>query len=142
MKWLLVISFLFCASPGFSQDLDPAALSRRLTHSYATEEQKVTAIFKWITSNIGYLIKPNRRKVIGKNSLKNYQSEIEADDGSPLKPLNERVSEIVLKKRIAVCDGYARLFTTLCDFAGIRSQVIVGYGRAGSNKPTDRFAVN
>jgi hypothetical protein len=143
MKEVLAILFLFLLQPVFAQQEQVAVLAKHLTEQDSTELQKVTSIFKWITSNIAYHVRPDRRKVIGKNSLKNYQSEIgEEDDGSPLKPLNERVSETVLRKKVAVCDGYARLFTTLCDLAGIRSEIIVGYASSGTNKPTERFGVN
>ena len=80
--------------------------------------------------------------VTGIFSLKNSNKEGEVIDDGPLKSLNERVAETVLKRREAVCDGYARLFTTLCDYAGIRSEIIVGYAKSGTNKPSRRFGVN
>lgn len=139
MRWLLTISFLILLLPVFSQE-QPAALAEQLTKSSKTELEKVTAIFRWITDNVSYKVRSsNNQAVIGAASLKNLKDE---DDNSPLKSLNERVAETVLKKRVAVCDGYARLFTTLCDFAGIRSEIIVGYARSNSNKPTQRFGVN
>lgn len=141
MKWMLTISFLLLLNPVFSQE-DAGVLAKQLTESKTTELEKVTAIFQWITGNIAYHIPPEKRKIIGKASLKNFQSEEIDDDSSPLKPLNERVAANVLKKRVAVCDGYARLFTTLCDEAGIRSEIIIGYARSGTNKPTKRFGVN
>jgi hypothetical protein len=52
------------------------------------------------------------------------------------------VAETVLQKGEAVCDGYARLFTTLCDYAGICSEIIIGYAKNGTNKPTQKFGVN
>ena len=87
-----------------------------------------------------YRVKPHPHKTIGISSLKNFETEVE--DNTPLKPLSERVAETVLQRKVAVCDGYARLFTTLCDYAGIRSAIIVGYARAGTNKPAKRFGIN
>ena len=43
--------------------------------------------------------------------------------------LDERVARIVLKRKQTVCAGYARLFKTLCDFAGIKSEIITGYAK-------------
>ncbi len=141
MKLLLTISILLLFQPVFAQQEDAAALAKRLTASHPTELEKVTSIFHWVTSNISYHVRPDRRKVIGTHSFKNYQSEIADEDDGPLKPLTERVAENVLLRKAAVCDGYARLFTTLCDYAGIRSEVIVGYAR--SNKGGHNyFAVN
>jgi hypothetical protein len=47
---------------------------------------------------------------------------------------------MVLERGYAVCDGYSRLFKTLCSYAGIRSELISGYGRV--NKPSRRFGNN
>lgn len=134
MKLLLIISFFLLNISVLSQER-PEALAKKLTANYNTELGKVTSIFKWITENISYRIKPDYR------SLKSM-GETDVIDNEPLKPLNERVAETVLKKRVAVCDGYARLFTTLCEYAGIRSEIIVGFAKSGTNKPTQRFGVN
>jgi hypothetical protein len=134
MKWLLSISFLLLISPVYPQE-KPEALAKQLIAPCKTELEKVTAIFKWITENISYGIKPD-------NKVQKAISEVVVIDDGPLKPLNERVAENVLQKKVAVCDGYARLFTTLCDFAGIRSEIIVGYAKSGTSKPTQRFGVN
>jgi len=127
------------AFPVLSQET-VADLSKKLTGTLSSEREKVSAIFHWITSHISYRVKPGKQAVIGAASRRNTMEPEE--DLSPLKPLNERVAETVLQKRVAVCDGYARLFTTLCDYAGIRSEVIVGYARTGSNQQAGRFQVN
>ncbi len=142
MKWFLSIAFLLFLFPVFPQD-NPAALATQLVAPCKNEREKVTAIFRWITDNISYRVRPEC-KMPGKNvalaSHVNGENEIK-DDG-PLKSLSERVAETVLKKREAVCDGYARLFTTLCDHAGVCSEIIVGFAKSGTQKPTQRFGVN
>jgi hypothetical protein len=127
------------AFPVLSQ-ITVADLSEKLTAALPSEREKVSAIFHWITSHIAYRVKPGKQAVIGAASRRNTLEPVE--DLSPLKPLNERVAETVLEKRVAVCDGYARLFTTLCDHAGIRSEVIIGYARTSANRQAGRFAVN
>ena len=142
MKWLFTISFLFVMTKALPQD-HPAELAKQLTATHHTELGKVTAIFKWITSNISYRIKSvNNPSVIKTSLFSDFENLYNEDDRTPLKPLNERVAENVLKTRFAVCDGYSRLFSTLCDYAGIRSEVIIGYAKTGMNKPTQRFGVN
>jgi hypothetical protein len=49
---------------------------------------------------------------------------------------------MVLLKGFAVCDGYSRLFKTLCGYgyAGIRSETITGYGKV--SKSPRRFGNN
>ncbi len=134
MKWLLIISFLFISSDIFSQN-EPQLLSKKLTVGLSTDLEKVAAIFNWITENIDYAVRRTN-----KNPEKIFF--LEEETNGPLKPLNERVAFIVLQKKLAVCDGYARLFKTLCDYAGIRSEIIIGYARANHNKPTPNFGVN
>src|SRR5688572_2514855 len=129
MKWLMVILVLGSV-PVFSQktktdfsEIDrrvqfvdaatPFLLAQQLTAECTTDLQKVRSIFKWITDNIAYRTNEpvSRRK-------KPRITEEEIDDTTLLKPLDERVAETVLANKVAVCDGYARLFKTLCNYAG------------------------
>jgi hypothetical protein len=108
--------------------LTPAILAKSLTANYTSDKQKVESIFRWITDNIEYKVRP----FYGSNY--SIQSRLDDADTGALKPLNERVAEKVLVERIAFCDGYARLFTTLCTYAGIRSQVVTGYARVNEER--------
>lgn len=144
MKRLLSILVLWCLTLTlFAQD-DPRALAAELTAHCKTDREKVKAIFHWITDNISYKLAPRFRSPIIGQSTRRYTSEEagEQPDTSALKPLNERVACDVLNNRDAVCVGYARLFTTLCDFAGIRSEIIIGYARGNPNRPVSKFGVN
>lgn len=139
MKARLTIGMLLLMTTAFAQtELEKLALE--LTGSCHTDREKVTNIFQWITDHISYRT-PNNIKVIGKLT-KRLAGELPEIDTSPLKPLSVRVAESVYQNRVAVCDGYARLFTTLCDYAHIPSEVIVGYARSNLNKPGSRFGVN
>lgn len=111
-----------------------AELSRQLTSGYPTELEKTRAIFRWITENIAYRTKASTKK--------NQPDIIDDADTSALKPLDERVAETVFKNKQGVCDGYARLFKTLCDFSGIRSEIIFGYARTETFKRIQRFRSN
>ena len=143
MNRLHFILFIFWGLPVFSQEV-PEDLAKELTSTCKNDRQKVVAIFSWITENISYKIRPfQRMPVIGNSNIRwarDYKAA-EPDTGTLL-PLNERISRQVLWSRQAVCDGYAKLFTTLCTYAGIRSEIIVGYARANRNKPTLKFGVN
>jgi transglutaminase/protease-like cytokinesis protein 3 len=113
----------------------PAQLARGLTEPFTTEIEKVRAIFRWITLNITY----------GSGQAMNKRDKINlpAEDTSPVyKPLNERIAEAVIARRWAVCDGYARLFKTLCDYAGIKAEVISGYVRAEPDRIGYKFNTN
>ena len=136
MKWIFSITFLSIFIPVFSQE-NLTALANKLTTAKQSEKEKVTAIFNWITGNISYRTQPNSITV----SLATPANFI-IKNNSPLKSLNERVAEEVLQKRVAVCDGYARLFVTLCDYVGINSKIIVGFAKSGTKNTTRRFGAN
>lgn len=123
-----------------ASDIDantPDTLSWLLTAAYTTEIEKVRSIFYWITDHIAYnTIRFQPYPVTYTDD--GYESEY--DEDTILKPLDERVARIVLKRRHSLCDGYARLFKTLCDYAGIKSEVITGYAR--TNIGSSQFRCN
>ena len=102
------------------------SLSKKLTSSCKTDYEKVRSIFLWITDNISYRTKSfsNTRK----KTAERFVEDID-DTSSTLKPLVEHVAELVLQRRTTVCDGYTKLFKSLCDHAGIRNEIIMGYAK-------------
>jgi transglutaminase/protease-like cytokinesis protein 3 len=153
MKWLLIVCCWVIASPVLSQprktdffQVDQHALSteastteelsKKLTAGYTTDLEKTRAIFRWITENIAYRMRPSP----GKKAQDLFMAD-DKDTGA-LKPLDERVADAVLKNKQALCDGYARLFKTLCEFSGVRSEVIYGYARTETFKRIQRFRSN
>lgn len=142
------IAFLLLASPVFSQttgsatDLTrPSDLARQLTAACSTDRQKVTAIFHWITDNIAY----NTGSAPSGSKRKNRSVIIpveEPDDGLALPALSDRVAINVLRDKKAVCEGYSRLFHSLCEHAGLQSALITGYARADMSRQESKFRSN
>lgn len=139
MKMLFIIILTQLSLLSFSQEIYTAThlnnktlkepltlneLAQKLTSPYHQEIDKVRSIFIWIADNISYNVRPRY------NPENTYE---DVNDTGALKPLSERVAEGVLKKRIAFCDGYARLFKTLCDYAGITSELITGFAKTNNN---------
>lgn len=118
-----------------------APLAHKLTSQFSAEKEKVSAIISWITENIAYQVHPwfNRPS---KYKTSKFDVEDMSDTASILKPLNERIADLVIRRGEAYCDGYARLFTTLCDFSGIQSAVITGYSRTSMDKAGNKFRSN
>lgn len=157
MKWLQRVFTLLITTLAFSQGQSqhsntsflnyridelssPDTLARFLTMTDTSDLQKVKSIFRWVTANIAYNVRSfQRSKYTGSAD---YWLEEDEDTSAVLKPLNERVAAMVLKRRTAVCDGYARLFKTLCDYAGVRCEVITGYGRTNINRIGTQFKSN
>ena len=151
MKWLAVIGFCLLTHEVLAQwkpsaqkfpdtDYDPQALALTLTSHLNSDREKVKAIFYWITDNIGYRTRPTP---IPRKKKKNAKIDIiEDDDTAALKPLDDRVAERVLQDGLAVCDGYARLFKTLCTYSGLQAEVIQGYARTTASRRIQRFRPN
>jgi transglutaminase/protease-like cytokinesis protein 3 len=114
------------------------SLSRALTQSYDTDLEKVRSIFRWITEHVSYKV---RGPIYMRRPAPVYHDDPD-DTAAVLKPLTERVALNVFKRREAVCDGYAKLFKTLCDYAGIPSEIINGYARTNFNQVGQRFLSN
>ncbi len=156
MRMTLTIWLLLLTATVFSQDrhadfsyidrkvrsiqgTNPKMLAKELTASYQSDLEKVRSIFRWITENISYfrMTPPTKRQ---KKRLA-YQLP-EPEDTLALQPLMDRVAEKVLKERKAICEGYARLFKSLCDHAGIRAEIITGYARSEPTIVESRFRSN
>ena len=154
MKLLLVIFSLFVSNLSFAQrsnidfssidyrvrlidDTNIDSLAQKLVVPYTNDLLRVRAIFRWITENISYKTFSRFKKIA---FLKSTYYDFEDDTGA-LKPLTRRVAENVLIKREAVCNGYTRLFKALCDAAGIRSEIIIGFAR-GHNEGGIKFRSN
>ncbi len=129
-------SFALIQGKSLTGNVSPAELAQKITATNTSEKQKVISIFRWITENIDYKVKP----AYARRRTSFYSSD--AADTATLKPLNERVAEKVLQEGEAFCDGYARLFNTLCDYAGIKSEVITGYARPNVDRVGRNFSSN
>jgi hypothetical protein len=113
------------------------SLARKLTASYTTDIEKARAIFSWIAQHIGY-----NTGIF--NVGRGYRSSkyiFDPADTISSKSAIEQTAEKVLRRRVAVCDGYAKLFKTLCDYAGVESEVILGYGKCYLEKD-EKFKTN
>lgn len=98
-------------------------LTKELTNPYTEQLLKARAIFIWITENIRYDYK-----------FFNKDKEIQPPECKPgvnceqlFRDWENNYLKKVLKKKKAICDGYARLFKKMCDITGIRNEIIVGY---------------
>lgn len=148
MKFIAILIFLCSCFPLFAQTSSApfAAIDKRvktiqastagelankLTTPYKTETEKVRAIFKWITENIAYDTKGYHNVEEIYKGL--WRPEISDIDSVIKKDYNDRIVQKVLTEKRAVCDGYSRLFKTLCDHAGIQSVIITGFIRWSSD---------
>jgi len=107
------------------------SLALKLTSVYKTEKEKARAIFRWITENIAYDVEGYHRSALIYAGL--WSPGVSTDVAVIEKDYNDKIVQKVLKERRAICDGYSRLFKTLCDNAGIKCNIITGYIRWSSD---------
>jgi transglutaminase-like putative cysteine protease len=118
------------------EQTSPRLLSRKITAAARTEWEKVDAIMQWISGNIGYntgvlYSTPRKAPIL-------YPAP-PAEDTNALPPLNDFVAVNVLRRRVAVCDGYARLFASLCSYAGVKAELVSGYVRPDQGRKLKIF---
>ena len=93
-------------------------LSRFITRDFATEEDKVRAIYSWIILNIAY--DPDEYKKFD-YKFKNYRERNSKEEKT-----RAAIISRTLKKGIAVCEGYAMLFEKLCELQGVSNYLVRG----------------
>lgn len=111
-------------------------LTKTLTAGYPEKLVKVRAIFIWITHNIAY----DYQFINKGKSVEGPECKTGANCDAILQDWENAYLHKILKRKKAVCDGYATLFRRMCAIAGIRSEKIDGYtktkyyevGNAGS----------
>jgi hypothetical protein len=113
------------------------SLAKKLTASYQTDLEKTRAIFSWIAQHIAY----NTGIYNVGRSYRPVKYVFDPADTVSSKPATEQTAERVLRRRVAICDGYSKLFKTLCDYAGLESEVILGYGKCYLEKD-EKFRTN
>lgn len=113
-------------------------LAWKLTSPYKTDLEKVRAIFSWITQHISYNTGIYNA---GKKFIHTKFFDDTLDNMSVWRSGDEMTAMRVLYRRVAVCDGYAKLFKTLCDYSGVQSEVITGYAKCYMES-TNKFRTN
>ncbi len=154
MRSAAIILLLFLATTVFAQqkqvsfyEIDervksidpapPAQLAYTLTKDYTTDREKLRSIFSWITEHISYRVRKNRNGI----PLSNNATHHMVIDSARWQSANDMVANLVLQTGSAVCDGYARLFKTLCDYAGLQSAIVSGFAK-GDYSRQSKFRCN
>lgn len=113
------------------------SLALKIIRPYETDIEKIRAIFSWVAQHISY----NTGIYNAGRSYRPVKFVLDPADTVSSKPAMEQTAERVLRRRVAVCDGYAKLFKTLCDYAGLQCEVVLGYGKCFLEKDV-KFRTN
>lgn len=130
---LLVLFFIFMNISALAQDYErvdaiismypntfenPEKLSKFITRDFASEEDKVRAIYTWIIQNVAYDSDEYKQFDY---TFTNYRERNEKDE-----KLRAKIMQRTLQKGVAVCEGYAMLFEKLCEQQGIKNYLVRG----------------
>jgi len=105
-------------------------LATDLTAGCTSDEDKVRAIFIWITNNISYdCAEFHSRK--DQNIRFTYKTQAELD--AKRRKYYSDYATRVLRSRKAICEGYAVLFQELCQQSNIQCEIVVGRVSVNTN---------
>jgi hypothetical protein len=108
------------------------SLARRLVAPYTNDSLRYRALFRWVTANIAY-------DVHGFHDTCDLYAHHFTGKGFATNAAAEEnytlcVAEQIFNERRGVCEGYARLFKALCDYAGLPCEIVHGVARHLGNR--------
>lgn len=139
MKKLISLFFLVISLQGLGQDYPNLSnLTKQVINKNNSDSLNLVSIFDWITENIAYDTKTYFEGL----DYPEFGIDRYLDSASYMKVYNQEVSEIVITTNKAICDGYSRLFLTLCEHAGLKCQYITGKVKLPLRKDFEDHAWN
>jgi hypothetical protein len=113
-------------------------LSDKLTLPFTTDVEKFRAIYTWVCTNIDNdytLFQINERQAL---KLKHDPAALDAWR----REFSKRVYQVLARHNRTVCTGYAYLLRELAHHAGIRCEIVHGYGRTARSNIRGQGDVN
>ena len=105
-------------------------LASKIAIDFNSDEEKVRAIFTWLSFNIRYDLEdfynPKQKRI-------RFRYKDEADKQIKIKAIKDNIVKETLLKRKGVCEGYAQTFSKICSLLNIENEVIKGYVRNSYN---------
>ena len=140
LKWLVSLIFIFIFSiqsyAGDFEKVDKYArsvrksgnykeLARKLTDRFANDEDKVRAIYVWITDNVKYDWNKFQINLKGGGRY-HIKGRTKAEILLKKEKIKEKKINTVFRTGKGVCEDYSMLFKAMCDEIGIKSIIING----------------
>ncbi|GJM31437.1 MAG: hypothetical protein DHS20C18_04380 [Saprospiraceae bacterium] len=111
-----------------AKSTDPKELSGLITSNYTSPQEKVEAIYYWITHNIAY-------------DFRLLAKHMKEDNNKPVKYTAEGLQAMkddeiayALKRKKGVCQNYALTFQALCKHANIECEYIGGWSKSSPER--------
>ncbi|WP_372751964.1 transglutaminase domain-containing protein [Labilibaculum sp.] len=104
-------------------------LTNRIATDFSGDEERARAAFAWIAMNVAYDLKGinNTQKVqFSYTSKEDLQAQKEA--------FRKKLASQVLKKKRALCEGYATLYQEICKLLNIECVIVTGIAKRFSSE--------
>lgn len=111
-KYAAIDEHALKAPPEVEKDVQ--SLARYLTGPARNDEEKIRAIYRWVTDRISY------------DTEMFFSNKLEHHDGNQ-----------TLRSRIAICDGYSTLIDELGKAAGLKTEIVAGFASGMVSDPDD-----
>lgn len=105
-------------------------LADKITADFNSNQEKVRAVFSWISFNIRYDLEEfynPKQKRIG------FQYRDETEKKAKIKAIKDGIVQKTMARRSGVCEGYAQTFSKICTLLNIENEIIKGYVRNSSS---------
>jgi len=109
----------------------PQKLAEKINVDFKTEEEKARAIFTWIATNIHYDLKAYYSQSTNPRIAYSFSSEEERIQKE--QKFRHDNAKKLLRTKKGVCEDYASLFHTLCEFVGLKCMTITGTSKTVLN---------
>ena len=106
-------------------------LAEKINTDFKTEEEKARAIFTWIAINIHYDLKAYYSQSSNPRIAYSFSSEEERIQKE--QKFRYDNAKKLLRTKKGVCEDYASLFHTLCEFVGLKCMTITGTSKTDLN---------
>jgi Transglutaminase-like superfamily len=123
----------------FTEDI--IAATSQLTKNCHSNIEKFRVLFRWVAEHLEYDIKMYN-KGLNKESGLTIICTDKNDCDLKLHDYYFQYCKSILKKKAAICDGYARLYKVMCDFAKIPCEVVEGCAKNKDNQIGYNGSVN
>ena len=98
-------------------------LAERINNDFSSDKDKAAAIYTWIALNIEYDVKSF---FSNKNTSVKYSYQSLEEKEAKEKEISDKMVHTTLRKKKAVCEGYASLYKAVSDLCGLESVIISG----------------
>lgn len=117
---------------------DVAELTDVLTKPFSSEQEKFRSIFRWVTDNVSYDCDAYHYTEKFNKNIRFYSFLKKAVSDSFVENIYNKNVKVqpadVLKRRTAICSGYAALLDEMCENAGIGCERVRGYVKTSSDE--------